>query len=108
MLRASPGKTAVQRSVLSDRLVYFLVEVIAEAMFAGTATLSSADASNEIALCRRLHNTDLPRSKESDQVAVDAPKIRKQRGTLLRPCTSILIRRALETLRIVYISGFYA
>lgn len=74
VLRADSNETAASRGLLIFKLVYLLVEASKEALIAGTAALSEADISGRNPLRRRLQNTSLPCTEESDKVTIDTPR----------------------------------
>lgn len=74
-LRANLGKITEKPSLLFNQLVHLFVKVSGEAVSAGIATLSDASTLGETFLRLALHSHDLPRTEESDQVFIGAPKI---------------------------------
>lgn len=105
-LRADLGKTAAQHSLLRGQLVHLFVEFTGEILFASSAAFRDADTTGQTTLRSRLHNQNQPRTKESDQIVVRAPKTKHHYKTLSYPYHFNTNEKVLRTLGDFYTSGF--
>lgn len=108
MLLVDLDKSAAQRGFLSGQLVYLLVELGKDSVFAGTATLRNAGILGETSLRYSIHDKHLSSSEACKQVLIGAPKFLQQCKAISYPYSVVTNDAVTETLGSIYTTGFYA
>lgn len=107
VLCAEPVKTTGRRGSFFGQLVYFLVEVSGEAVFAGIATLNNGSIPGETFSRRKLRIHKLSSSEWLNQASIGSLKVHEQLRTTFHPYLFNTSDDVPESLHDFHACGFY-